>query len=94
MATKKKNDRIDLRVSGPVKETLVKAAGSCNQSLADFILSRAVPDAQEIVAQQNHVLLEQEAWEVFVTMLTTKKPKKASSRLKKAMRHYIETRQG
>ena len=87
-AVKKKNSRIDLRVSASVKEVLVKAAESCDQSLADFILSRAVSEAQEIVERQNQIILEQKAWDGFVALLTTKPPKKASTRLKKAMKRY------
>jgi uncharacterized protein (DUF1778 family) len=90
MTALKKNERIDLRVSLEEKTKLRKAVEFCGERMSDFILKRVMPDVDRLLAAEQRIKLNQEAWEGFVSLLNSQKP--ASPSLKRAMQEYRDIR--
>ena len=87
-AAKKKNQRLDFRVSSEDKSKISRAVEFVGESMAEFVLKRIMPEVDRIIAQEEKVLLSNNAWADFVSMLETRRP--ASADLKRAMREYRE----
>jgi len=85
-AKKKKNDRLDFRVSSEDKSKIQRAVDFLGVSTAEFVLKRIMPDVDRVIAEEEKILLNNEAWNGFVNML--KNPKPASASLKVAMQEY------
>ena len=81
MATKQKNDRIDVRVKESQKNYLVYAATLRDVKLSTFILDSAMKEAEEVVNQNVHFALPDKQWKAFCSALD--KPAREIPRLKK-----------
>ena len=69
MATKQKNDRIDVRVKSSQKSYLMHAATLRDVKLSTFILDSAMKEAEEVVNQNVHFALPNEQWKAFCEAL-------------------------
>ena len=83
---KKKNDKVDFRVSADDKLKIKAAADFTGENLSDFILSRIMPDVERLIASEAKIRLNNAAWSGFAEMLSS--PKKASDSLKAAMKKF------
>ena len=81
MATKQKNDRIDVRVKSSQKSYLLYAATLRDVKLSTFVLDSAMKEAEEIVNQNVHFALPEKQWKKFCTALD--QPAREILRLKK-----------
>lgn len=90
-ARRKKIDRIDFRVSPEEKLKIKKAVEFAGESMADFVLKRIMPEVNRLIAQEEKIRLNKQAWSGFVHLLQNPKP--ASSSLKRAMQEYRETQE-
>ncbi|MEI8028021.1 MAG: DUF1778 domain-containing protein [Pseudomonadota bacterium] len=88
-SAKKKTHRLDFRVSLEDKSKISRAVDFVGESMADFVLKRIMPEVDRIIARDEKIRLNNEAWTAFLGMLET--PKTASSSLKKAMKEYRKT---
>jgi uncharacterized protein (DUF1778 family) len=90
MATaKKKISRVDLRVSPEDKKRLQMAVDFTGERVTDFIMRRIMPDVNRILEAEKQIVLNDEAWSGFISMLQAS-PKKANPKLKKAMVEYLK----
>ncbi len=64
-----KNSRRELRLSSHDDDLLVEAAGLVGMSVSEFMLSRAVHDAEAIVAEHHAIRLDKEAYQRFLEAL-------------------------
>lgn len=94
MATvkKKKDERIDLRVSADQKAKIQKAVDARGVKLSEFILSLVMPEVEQILIEQERIVLNNKAWQSFIDLL--EKPTSASSTLKAAMKDYRKVQGG
>ena len=81
MATKHKNDRIDVRVKSSQKNYLMHAATLRDVKLSTFMLESAMKEAEEVVNQNVHFALPEKDWKAFCEALD--KPAREIPRLKK-----------
>lgn len=88
-ASGKKYSRLDFRIAPESKEILAQAAALSGQELSEFVLSRVLPEARRLVADEHRVVLRHEAWNKFADLLEA--PPKASKRLKAALRKSSES---
>jgi uncharacterized protein (DUF1778 family) len=89
---KKKNERVDIRVSAEEKHMILEAAKFSGEKMSDFILSRIMPDVERLIATQTRIRLGEESWNAFVEMLQSPKP--APKKLKEAMKEYRKAKGG
>lgn len=69
MASKSKNDRIDLRAKKSQKDYLAHAATLCGMKLSSFVLESALKEAEAIVNQNVHFALSEKQWKDFCSAL-------------------------
>ena len=81
MATKQKNDRIDVRVKSSQKSYLIHAATLRDVKLSTFVLESAMKEAEEVVNQNVHFALPDKQWKAFCETLD--RPPQEIPRLKK-----------
>ena len=81
MATKQKNDRIDVRVKSSQKNYLIHAATLRDVKLSTFVLESAMKEAEEVVNQNIHFALPDKQWKTFCEALD--RPAREIPRLKK-----------
>ena len=86
MTAAKKSEKIDFRVSKELKERIQLASSFVNEEVAQFIISLIEPEVNRILDAQKAIKLNDEAWDSFLSMLTSRQ--KASVSLRKAMREY------
>ena len=86
---KKKNERLDFRISSVDKLKIQRAMAFLGVSTADFVLKRIMPDVERVIAEEEKIHLNNEAWTGFVNLLQSPKP--ASASLKSAMQEYRKT---
>ncbi len=65
----KKDARLDVRLSCEHKDTIDRAARVLGLHLSDFIVSRALAAAANILEEQNRVALSHRDWEQFLTII-------------------------
>ena len=92
MTAAKKSEKIDFRVSKELKERIQLASSFVNEEVAQFIVSLIEPEVNRILDAQKAIRLNDEAWDSFLSMLTS--PQKASASLRKAMREYKKIQEG
>lgn len=81
--TRKRTDRIDLRVRPDAKEALQAAAALRHKSVSEFILDSALGAADEILADRRYFGLNAEQWQAFQAALDA--PPKPLPRIKRLM---------
>lgn len=91
-ATGKKYSRLDFRITPEAKEMLAQAAALSGQELSEFVLSRVLPEAKRLVADEERIVLRHASWTKFAELLEA--PPKASSRLKAALRKAVDRDEG
>ncbi len=78
-----KTERIDVRVSGPVKQLLQDAARACHKNVSEFLLDAGVTAATQTLADRRQFTLDQEQWQAFQEALD--RPVQSKPRLKKLL---------
>jgi uncharacterized protein (DUF1778 family) len=67
--TKRTKERWDFRV-GPETDRLVRqAAATADRTLTDFVVDAAVVEAERLLADRGHFVLEAEQWNHFLELL-------------------------
>jgi uncharacterized protein (DUF1778 family) len=66
---KRKNDRLELRISQEERRILDEAAATSGMSVSAFVLSHATDAARDLLADRTSFVLPPERWNTFVTML-------------------------
>ncbi len=64
-ATEAKTERIDIRTTRHVKETLQRAAAASHKNVSEFLLDAALSSAEEALADRTRFELDNERWEAF-----------------------------
>ncbi|MBI2174358.1 MAG: DUF1778 domain-containing protein [Candidatus Omnitrophica bacterium] len=67
--TTQKDDRIDLRIETEQKNFLNYAAKIRNMKLSAFVLTSALREAEEIVADKAHFSIAEKQWKTFYAAL-------------------------
>ncbi len=79
----KKTERIDVRVSLPVKRLLQEAALACHKNVSEFLLDAAVTAAEQALADRRRFVLDEIQWQAFQEVLD--RPVQDKPRLKKLL---------
>lgn len=66
---RRKNDRLELRISQEQRRILDDAAAASGMSVSAFVLSHATDAARDLLADRTSFVLPPERWNTFVTML-------------------------
>jgi uncharacterized protein (DUF1778 family) len=67
--TRRKEDRLELRLEGERRQLLDRAAQAAGLSTSAFVLERATAAAQEVLANRTTFVLPEEHWDAFVRLL-------------------------
>jgi len=62
---KQKTERIDIRTTPDVKETLQRAATASHKNVSEFLLEAALTAAMETLAERRIFRLDDEQWQAF-----------------------------
>ncbi len=68
-ASKEKNERIDIRLNSEHKDALLRASALQGQSLSDFIITRSLDAANEVIRRHTVITLSLGDLERFVRAL-------------------------
>ncbi|MBK1617728.1 hypothetical protein CKO42_04515 [Lamprobacter modestohalophilus] len=60
-----KNQRIDVRTSGAVKELLQEAARADHKSVSEFLLDAGITAANQALAARHRFVLDEAGWQAF-----------------------------
>ncbi len=60
-----KNARVDLRVAAEQKEKIERAAYLSGLSLSEFVVSKSLAAASEVLQRQNQLTLTERDWQQF-----------------------------
>jgi len=82
-AAKRKEDRIDLRVTRSAKILLQRAAAVRHKSVTEFVLDSGLSAAAETLADRRHFELTDKQWQAFEAALNA--PTRRRRRLEKLM---------
>jgi uncharacterized protein (DUF1778 family) len=66
---RRKNDRLELRISQEERRVLDDAAAASGMSVSAFVLSHATDAARDLLADRSSFVLPPERWNTFVAML-------------------------
>ena len=70
LATKAKVERIDIRTTSQVKQTLQEAAAAAShKTVSEFLIDSALTQAAEVLADRRLFLLNDEQWDAFMAAL-------------------------
>ncbi|MGI8903267.1 MAG: DUF1778 domain-containing protein [Solirubrobacteraceae bacterium] len=67
--TELKDSRWTLRVTEPADQVVRAAALAAHRNLTDFVVGAAVGEAERVLADRRHFVLDDSAWEQFVELL-------------------------
>lgn len=84
--TSPKRDRMHLRLDAASKRKLERAAAYAQKSVTDFVLSRAVEAAEQVLKTHEHRVLSASDWDAFCKALD--RPPKPNRALKEGFRWY------
>lgn len=82
--TLRKDERIDLRLSGSAKAMLQRAAAIRYKTITEFVLDSGLAAAAEALADRREFLLDETQWQAFVAALDA--PTKPKPRLEALLR--------
>lgn len=68
-ATRRKEDRLELRLEPAKRRLLDEAAAASSMSTSAFVLSHATTAAQQVLADRTTFVLPAERWDAFVQLL-------------------------
>lgn len=77
-----KQERMHIRLDAAAKQKLERAAGYANKTLSEFVLSRALDAANEVIEEHETLRLDNSDWEVFLDALEN--PPEPNPRLRRA----------
>ena len=83
-----KESRLNIRCDVHARELLDKAASYTHVSVSEFILSRALASAAEVVQANEQITLKPEDFRAFLAALDA--PSKPNAALKRAMKRHAE----
>lgn len=86
--TAAKTERVSLRIDAAGKRALERAASYTGSSLSDFVITRALAAANEVIQARETVVLSARDWEAFLDALEN--PPEASAELERALRRHDE----
>ena len=69
MAVAPRTEKLDLRLSIDAKRRLTAAAAVSQRSVSDFVLTSALAQADELLADRQHFGLDAEQWATFMEAL-------------------------
>jgi uncharacterized protein (DUF1778 family) len=69
MAVAPRTEKLDLRLSVDAKRRLSAAAAVSQRSISDFVLTSALAQANELLADRQHFGLDAEQWTAFMEAL-------------------------
>ncbi len=78
-----KNERIDVRATGRVKQLLQDAARTCHKNVSEFLLDAGVTAASQTLADRRQFVLGEAQWRAFQEALD--RPVQRKPRLKKLL---------
>ena len=81
-----KDARLNIRVDRNARKLLDKAAGYAQLSVSEFVLSRAMASAREVVEAQISITLSPAQFEAFLAALD--RPVKPNAAIKRAFRRH------
>ena len=67
--TRRKDDRLELRLEPDNRRLLDEAAAATSMSVSAFVLTRATEAAREVLADRTNFVLTEEHWDAFVELL-------------------------
>ncbi len=85
---KTKDERIDVRLNRDHKEALVRAAALQGLSVSDFIVSRALEAAHEVIRKHCVITMHPDDFKRFVKALD--EDSEPNEKLKRAVKRYLE----
>ena len=85
-ATAAKSERVSLRIDADGKRTLERAASYAGASLSDFVITRALAAAQEVIQARETLVLSGRDWDAFLDALVN--PPEPTARLERALRRH------
>jgi uncharacterized protein (DUF1778 family) len=88
VATATKRQRVSLRIDADSKRTLERAAGYAGSSLSDFVITRALAAANEVIQARETVTLSGRDWDAFLDALAN--PPAPNANLERALRRHDE----
>ncbi len=65
----KTKERWDFRVAAETDRLVRQAAASADRTLTDFVVDAAVIEAERLLADRTHFVLEPDQWNEFVELL-------------------------
>ena len=65
----RKGERIDLRLSGPAKAMLKRAAAARHKTISEFVVDSCLAAAADTLADRREFLLGDDQWQAFVAAL-------------------------
>ena len=78
-----KTERIDVRVSGPVKQLLQEAARACHKNFSEFLIDAGVSATAQTLADRRQFSLSEAQWRAFQEALD--RPVQTKPRLKRLL---------
>jgi uncharacterized protein (DUF1778 family) len=81
-----KQERMHIRLDALSKQKLERAAAYAQKSLSEFVLSRALHAADEVIQEHETLTLNEADWEVFLDALEN--PPKPNAKLKRAFAEH------
>jgi uncharacterized protein (DUF1778 family) len=78
-----KGQRVSLRIDAECKRTLERAAGYTGSSLSDFVITRALAAANEVIQARETVTLSARDWDAFLDALAN--PPSPNANLERAL---------
>jgi uncharacterized protein (DUF1778 family) len=87
-ATAAKSERVSLRIDAESKRALERAASYAGSSLSDFVITRALAAANEVIQSREAVVLSGRDWDAFLDALAN--PPAPNASLKRALRRHDE----
>lgn len=69
MAIRTRTEKLDIRLSAEAKHKLQAAAAVDHRSVSEFVLHSALVQADEILAEQRTIVLNEEQWAEFQAAL-------------------------
>jgi uncharacterized protein (DUF1778 family) len=83
-----KSERVSLRIDAESKRALQRAASYAGSSLSDFVITRALAAANEVIQAREAVMLSGRDWDAFLDALAS--PPEPSPPLERALRRHDE----
>jgi uncharacterized protein (DUF1778 family) len=67
--TERRSERVDLRMTPSVRQTLQQAAAASNKTLTEFLLDSGLHAAHDTLADRRMFVLDERQWDEFIAVL-------------------------